>query len=450
MILEKRLFGRAIWLNPLNGDFSFNKDELYAMEDCEVMPSPGYSRSLYKCLTFCLEISNSCNLDCSYCFSKKKDGKIMGVAEAEAYLDALFSFFPNAEKYFVDLSGNGEPLMNLGLIKEISLYAKRKSDQIDREVTVCLVTNGTLLSRQMVAFLERNSVLYGVSLDGSCEKEDKNRVYRNGNPSFSDVFRNVSAIKNREYVGAAVTITKEVFPLVESLDRLSLLFKTISVKPVRSMEIGLDEKSLAGWNAEYDKLTRRIIDDISKNDDGLLFRLLNGDDFFGKFIVRAYLHMKCLCRCDAGLGRFAVSMDGSIYPCPALGSSKGQAIGTAGGLIENRIMENYSSILRRKNCGLCEFRWSCGGECLAESEMRGGVKNETMCAFKKHLALLGIFIVETSRLEYPAQYETILAFCKSKRDRQGENKRLRAFLSGHRELTFTEGKKRFDSEFPSY
>lgn len=450
MLKQERILGQTIWVNPLNGDFSLDEAALRENEAFEIAPAPDFSLGLYRAVTFCLEISDCCNLRCSYCFNPNKTGRKMTLRQAEQALDYLFRLFPDREKYFVDLSGNGEPLLNTDLIRSLSCYVKKKSDEIDREVTLCLVTNGTLISSEMVAFLEASSVLYGISLDGCCEKENRHRVYADGRPCFADVLANVEEIKNRQYVGVAVTITNEVFPLVETVESLSTLFKTISIKPVRSLREGFDSAAVSGWIKEYDRLAQRLIGDMRKGDLRLLFCLLNGDDFFGKFILRAFLRMKCLCRCDAGMGRVTVSLDGRLYPCPALGAFPDESLGTPESPDIAKMEANYRKIVGRDGCSFCDFRFSCGGECPAETKMRNGRKNPFMCQFKIHLSLLGTLLAEVCRRDSPESERRLVAFCEEKRSRQRENRRLRLFLDSHKGCSFTEGKRRFDAECPSY
>ncbi len=69
---------------------------------------------------FCLSIVDACNLDCEYCFNKRKTGRVMSFSQAKRFLERLFIAHPDGEKYFVDLSGDGKPLLALDLILKIA------------------------------------------------------------------------------------------------------------------------------------------------------------------------------------------------------------------------------------------------------------------------------------------------------------------------------------------
>ena len=438
-----------IYLNEHNGNFSLIETDNSLFDDNRIKNAPNYSTSLYSCVTFCLEISNSCNLNCLYCFNKNKNGDRMTWATAKASLDYLFETYNDSEKYYIDLSGNGEPLLNNGLIFKIANYAKTKSDLIDKEVTVTLVTNGTLLSKEKAIELQNNSLLFGVSLDGSKDNHDLFRVDKTGCKTYDLIVRNVLSVENRTYVGVATTITNRVFPLLDTILELSKCFNTISIKPVRSKTYGLDSNSLENWKSEYSKLEKYLEDKALSGDTSILFKLLNGDDYFGKFILRCFLNLRALSRCDAGCGRIVVGIDGKLYPCPALTKDKyclGDVFDT--GLDKVSAEKLYNKIVERVGCKDCDFIYYCGGECLAEKD--DFVPNKIMCAFKKHLILLSMLFEEKCRIYSKETYSRIINFCLDKWNRNRENKELRLFRNQHLDLSFTKAKLLFDKMFPKY
>ena len=97
---------------------------------------------------------------------------------------------------------------------------------------------------------------------------------------------NVNNIPHHEYVGCATTLTKDVFSLVESLKELINTFNTVGYKPARNCDEAFDENSIDLWLKEYDKLTLFLIEESLKGNHKYIKTLLNGDDYFGKFIKR--------------------------------------------------------------------------------------------------------------------------------------------------------------------
>ena len=134
---------------------------------------PDYSKYNTTSVTFCINLSDACNLCCDYCFNPNKQSKSVLNEDALKFLDTCFKTFPNKEKYFVDLSGKGEPLLFLDKILKIKRYCENKSNELNREVLVQLVSNGTLLDSLTANILQKNGILFGVSLDGNEYIHDK-------------------------------------------------------------------------------------------------------------------------------------------------------------------------------------------------------------------------------------------------------------------------------------
>lgn len=44
---------------------------------------------------------------------------------------------------------------------------------------------------------------------------------------------------------------------------------------------------------------------------------MNGEDFFGRYLNRAFGGFRTMNRCDAAISRLSCDLDGNIYPCSA-------------------------------------------------------------------------------------------------------------------------------------
>ena len=444
--------GKNIFINNFNGMFSYDLYFLKEYEGYQILAPNTYSRTLYKCINICIQISNNCNMNCLYCFASKNNDAILSNREIKKYLDYMFDYFVEADKFFIDLSGSGEPLLNMNTIKFISNYAKNKSNEIKKEIIVNFVSNGLLLNKRYVDFLQSNSILFGVSIDGNKLNHDYFRKSKNIN-TFDLIIKNIENIENREYIGCAVTITNRVFDLVESLIFLKMYFKTISYKPVRSKQYGLDDISLKQWQNEYSKLCIFLKKELSNNDTSSIKCILNGDDFFGKFLLRCILKLKALNRCDAGMGRFSLSNDKNIYGCPALSSNIEAKIGNLdNGLDSSILKEIFSNSIKKSNkCLDCYFKFQCGGECLIELQENDNQPNEIMCQFKQILILLAMDLsLYLENLYDKKIYEEIYIFCIEKRNRYKKNKDLYLYLQKNPKLSFIDGKAEFDKENKKY
>ncbi len=453
MIKCYEIENRKIYINEFNGHFADDYLKLKDNEYFQILGPSEYSPFLYKCINICIQISNACNMNCSYCFGNKTFNNRISITNIKKYLDMIFDYFLDAEKYFIDLSGSGEPLLHKDIIAFVSEYAKNKSDEIKKEIIVNLVTNGLLLDEKTAKFLQDNYVLFGVSIDGNEKTHDSLRKDINNNTTFNRVISNIDQIEHKDYVGCACTITNKTFDLVDSLKFFKTRFKTISYKPVRSKQFGIKGEALKQWKLEYNKLCQCLKTELRQNDLTTIKCLLNGDDYFGKFLLRTILKLKVLNRCDAGLGRLSLSNDGNIYCCPALSNYDEYKIGDLESGLNKSKLENVFYKLLNKNtkCQNCSFSFQCGGECLVELLENNGEPYPDMCEFNKHLILLAmdlsLYIESLPNLEI---HKEIFEFCVEKRKRFRKDNELENFLKHNPSLSFTEGKKAYDSKALKY
>ena len=148
--------------------------------------------------TLILEITEDCNLRCTYCvfdekhiFERNHSKKEMPL---ELGFDAIKDFYArtNQEEGYVVFYG-GEPLLAFDSIKKIVNYANQISNH---RLKFSLTTNGLALSRSKFDFLIENNFLITVSLDGDRETHDKQRLTVKGKGSFDGIINNLIKLRN--------------------------------------------------------------------------------------------------------------------------------------------------------------------------------------------------------------------------------------------------------------
>jgi radical SAM protein with 4Fe4S-binding SPASM domain len=251
--------------------------------------------------------------------------------------------------------------LSFSLIMEISHYCHKKSNELRVEVLPSFVCNGTLLSKTIAEALQKEGILFGVSLDGLQYDNDHHRKGKDYKSVFDEVLKNIVPLSNKKYIGIAGTITKDVIDLDRTITYLSSSFSTISFRPVRSEIFGLDEKSEFLWEREYDHLATHLITDLLSGNLKLFYCLMNGEDFFGRFLCREFGEMRTINRCDAGITRFACNLDGSIYPCPSCSCIPSMKMGNA---LSKEAQKNL--VAQAIQCKECRWKMICGGECQIE------------------------------------------------------------------------------------
>ena len=450
MINKEKIFDLEIFFDSSNSNFSLSEVLLQNKKSYDFDNYKWKIDQVHQTfITICINLSDMCNLKCDYCFNAVKSGKSIDIKLVKDFLSYIFKKFPDKEKYYIDLSGKGEPLLFLDKILKIKEYCINISNRIGKEVLVSFVSNGTLLSTEIASVLQKNGILFGVSLDGNEYVHNLHRKTNKGEDTYQTIINNVKNIKNHEYVGAATTLTKDVFSLVDSIKELGEVFNTVGYKPARNCLEAFDSESIDRWLVEYDKLTLFLLDECIKGNDKYIKILLNGDDYFGKFIKRILVGLKAHIRCDGGLSRVSLDDNDLVYICPSAFENEDYVVGDINHIDLEKQRRIFDEQISKSNCGNCSVKYFCGGECLIEKRLVNG-NNALMCKYKKHLILLGMyFVLELVDKNYP-MFVHIRQFAQSTLVRYQKDKELDKFLKEHPEYNFVEGKEIFDREYKKY
>jgi uncharacterized protein len=176
-----------------------------------------------------LFVTEDCNLRCSYCYLKGKNGS--HPMSAKVARDAM-DFFLRMPAPTTGVTWNmigGEPLIAMDLIEEATEYFKFRVLQLNHPwrhaYTFMLSTNGVLYDdRRVQAFLfeNRHHVYPAITIDGTRRKHDMHRVFPDGRGSYDVVLRNVrTALRQFPHLGTKVTFSHGDLPyLRESIVHL--------------------------------------------------------------------------------------------------------------------------------------------------------------------------------------------------------------------------------------
>lgn len=152
------------------------------------------------------EVTERCNLKCKYCgygeyYETHGDrfNKEMTFEKAKLLLDYLYQYWNSPdnlsyEKKIIISFYGGEPLLNFHIIQQIVNYSQQLNLK-KNTFTYSMTTNGTLLDKY-IDFLYAWDFSLFVSLDGN-DKHNAYRVYKNGKESFSGIYNNLLAIREK-------------------------------------------------------------------------------------------------------------------------------------------------------------------------------------------------------------------------------------------------------------
>lgn len=161
-------------------------DEVGFLSYCHNMTK--YSKGA---LHLVLATTMDCNFGCPYCYENRRKGKMS--AEVQ---DAIVRFIETNIKNGVrklDVTWyGGEPLLYPEIIRDLAARIRHVTDTSGCELTMFMVTNGYLLTPELVEFIDQIGVVkVQITLDGLKEHHDARRHLRNGGGTFDKIIENL-------------------------------------------------------------------------------------------------------------------------------------------------------------------------------------------------------------------------------------------------------------------
>lgn len=339
----------------------------------------------------CLHVAHDCNLRCEYCFASEGDynsgRKLMNKDVALKAVDYLVQNSSGRKNIEIDFFG-GEPLMNFDTVKEVIDYGRQIERKTDKKFYFTITTNGTLLDKQKIDYINENMDNVVISIDGRKEVHDAVRHDRAHHGSYDKIMplaqelvsgrngkshfiRGTFTAKNKDF-------SKDVMHLAD------MGFKEISVEPVvgSGKDMYLQEANISDILKEYENLALQYIE-----------RLSNGQKFrFYHFNINIYdgpCLFKRITACGAGYEYLAVSPEGDLYPCHQfVGHDKFIVGNIFTGVNNNQIVNDFkaNNILAKEECRNCWAKLFCSGGCHANAYFsNGSIKqpNEMSCILQK-------------------------------------------------------------------
>ena len=149
-----------------------------------------------------------CNLRCWYCYENHEGNLNMTPDVFERMQRLITRRMQNPELVGMSLDFfGGEPLLNFGKIgRPLIEHACREASKYEKYLSITFVTNGVLLSEDILKFLADtgHSIAFQITLDGNRERHDSIRNTRTGGPTYNTILHNVARVL--EYPEMFVTL----------------------------------------------------------------------------------------------------------------------------------------------------------------------------------------------------------------------------------------------------
>ena len=173
--------------------------------------------------------TSNCNLKCSYCYSA--EGRST-TSVSEKGIDATLKFFfennkENNKELSIFITGGGEPLLAWDKLQHIFELSEELAISDNKELTLMLMTNGTILTDKIISSLKKYQVQVGVSFDIIEDIQMKQRgKYKLVKDNLlrlisNDIIPSISTVITKNNVNRQVEMVNEIRSTFKSIKHLN-------------------------------------------------------------------------------------------------------------------------------------------------------------------------------------------------------------------------------------
>ena len=267
-----------------------------------------------------LEINQKCNLKCKYCYLEEKSGSKMEISTALKAIDMAFLKVKahRDHKLWFDFVG-GEALLDFEMLKSLVEYIEKKNQEDCNELLFSITTNATIFNYEIVTFLIEKQFALKVSIDGSKEINDRNRISSIGYSVHDKIIDNLKYIRLfQERTGRYVQVTNVITQnnYESYYESLVYLTKTLGFKMI---DTALD-LSVLWTNEQMEILSRQI----KKSFAYFIEQAEKQNGFYWEFAEKVIkfrepiqkINGKKFYCCGGGIVSAYIRTDGTIFACP--------------------------------------------------------------------------------------------------------------------------------------
>lgn len=243
--------------------------------------------------TCTLQVTDACNLRCTYCYQIAKNTHRMSFDIAKKYIDMLLEDDQENDYVNTKISNGlivefigGEPLLEIDLIDKVTDYLYDRMLELNHpwlnKFMISICSNGVLyMDPRFQRYIEKNKyhLSFSISIDGNKELHDACRVFPDGSGSYDIAIEGVKHFREVHHgnMGSKMTIAPGNI-------------NKVYVAGVNLLNLGYEEIFLNcvyedGWDAHYatilyQQLTK-LADYIIDNDlfDKVYFSIFEDNNF---------------------------------------------------------------------------------------------------------------------------------------------------------------------------
>jgi len=307
-----------------------------------------------------LNLTTSCNMNCTYCYAPPRPGPAMSEQTAFAALELGARL--NHESCGIAFFG-GEPLLHKDLIAAVVERGRAMEKEGKGHFHFKLTTNGLLLDDAFLQLAQREHIMLAMSVDGVEQAHDAHRRLADGSPSFEPVRASLARLlAAKPYASVICVVNPDTARhLSESIAWLLdagcryLIVVLNHAADWTERDFGMLEKQYRKLATLYRQWTRA----------GRKF-------YFSPFETKISSHVNRHCyhkdRCELGNRQLSVDTEGYLYPCVQFPRAGHQSRWCIGNVIDG-VDEKARQAIRAESetekafCRDCVIKDRCNNTC---------------------------------------------------------------------------------------
>jgi len=263
-------------------------------------------------------VTTACNMKCVYCQANNgitSPSMFMTREIAQKAVDIALS---SPADYLTFEFQGGEPLLNFDVVKYIVEYTEEHKG--NHNIQYNIVTNLTLLTDDILEFLENYKFGISTSIDGPDFLHNQNRPMKSGEETFEITRNAINKIRKKGiHIGAIQTTTRASlsYPreIVQTYNELG--FEGVFIRPLTPLGKATLNWEKVGYTAKefLDFYTQAIEEVIKINQKGKFFKEDHAAILMNKIEGNSVNYMELRSPCGASIGQLAYFANGDIFTC---------------------------------------------------------------------------------------------------------------------------------------
>lgn len=262
-----------------------------------------------------LNISHACNLDCTYCYANGGDyglnKQLMNEKTAQKCIDYWYNNIDKNKKSFDVIFFGGEPLYNQKVFFYVIDHVNEIVEKLGATVRYTMATNGTIINNKIIDTIKNNNFNLSISNDGMEHIHNRNRPYKSGKDSYTDVIKNIIKFQeiNDNLIVNMVIVKNDIPYMEESVkDLWNKGIKNINVSLCMDKDQKLEYEDLKKWEEQIKNLADITYDNMINGEEKYLSNIYESIMGLGNKME--------LGKCSLfNNGVFIFAPNGDVYKC---------------------------------------------------------------------------------------------------------------------------------------